>query len=123
MKGMTPWPRTTDAANELFFRMGSLLKNAFTYAHQLGVKTCLGTETPLVIPSPVKERLKQAGKNPDDPAVVQELYEGIFRRIGQTHPLDYYWFWTPEGWTWTAVSRPQIDATIADLRAAIAATS
>ena len=45
-------------------------------------------------------RLKQAGKNPDDPAVVQELYEGMFRRIGQTHPLDYYWFWTPEGWTW-----------------------
>ena len=64
---------------------------------QLGVKTCLGTETPLVIPSPVKARLKQAGKNPDDPAVVQELYEGIFRRIGQTHPLDYFWLWTPEG--------------------------
>ena len=25
MKGMTPWPRTPDAANELFFRMGGLL--------------------------------------------------------------------------------------------------
>src|SRR5208337_2798962 len=121
MKGMTPWPRTTDAENELFFRTGGLLNDAFAYARRLGVKTCLGTETSLVIPSPVKARLKQAGKNPDDPAVVQELYEGIFRRIGQTHPLDYFWLWTPEGWTWTAVSKPQIDATIADLRAAIAA--
>ena len=121
MRGMTPWPPSADAENELFFRMGRLLNDAFAYAHQLGVKTCLGTETPLVIPSPVKARLKQAGKNPDDPAVVQELYEGIFRRIGQTHPLDYFWLWTPEGWTWSAVSQAQIDATVADLRAAIAA--
>ena len=121
MKGMTPWPGSADDQNELFFRMGGLLHEAFSHAHQLGVKTCLGTETPLVIPSPVKARLKQAGKNPDDPAVVQELYEGIFRRIARTHPLDYYWFWTPEGWTWSAVSQPQIDATLADFRAAIAA--
>ena len=121
MKGMTPWPRTTDAENELFFRIGSLLNDAFGYAHQLGVKTCLGTESPLIIPSPVKARLKQAAKNPDDPTVVQELYEGIFQRIGQTHPLDYFWLWTPEGWTWSAVSQAQIDATIADLRAAISA--
>ena len=52
---------------------------------------------------------------------MQELYEGIFRRIMLTHPLDYYWFWTPEGWTWTRSARPQIDATLADIRAAIAA--
>ena len=121
MKGMTPWPETAAAQNELFFRMGGLLNDAFAYAHRLGVKTCLGTETRLVIPSPVKARLRQAGKNPDDPAVVQELYEGIFRRIAGTHPLDYYWFWTPEGWTWSAVTQPQIDATLADIRAAIAA--
>ncbi len=75
----------------------------------------------MIIPTPVKERLKAAGKNPADPAVVQELYEGIFRRIMLTHPLDYYWLWTPEGWTWSAVKQEQIDATVADFRAMQAA--
>ena len=121
MAGMTPWPKTADDQDELFFRMGSVLKDAFSFAHLLGIKTCLGTETPLVVPTPVRERLKKAGKNPSDPAVVQELYEGLFRRIAQTHPLDYYWFWTPEGWTWLPVTQQQIDATVSDLRAAISA--
>ena len=67
----------------------------------------------------MKERLQAAGKNPADPAVVQELYEGMFQRIAKTHPLDYYWLWTPEGWTWEAVKQQQIDATMADFRAAI----
>jgi hypothetical protein len=121
MAGMTPWPPTAEAADELFDRMGGLLRESFTFARQLGIKTCLGTETPLVIPTRVQQRLKAAGKDPRDPAVVQAVYEGIFRRISQTHPLDYYWFWTPEGWTWGAVSQQQIDATQADFRAAIAA--
>jgi len=121
MRGMSPWPKTPEDQNELFRRMGAVLGDAFPWARQLGIKTCIGTETPLVIPTPVKERLKKAGKNPADPAVVQEIYEGMFRRIAQTHPLDYYWFWTPEGWTWEAVKQPQIDATLADFRAAIAA--
>jgi hypothetical protein len=121
MAAMAPWPPTEEAANELFDRMGGLLRESFTFARRLGIKTCLGTETPLVIPTPVQKRLKAAGKDPANPAVVQELYEGIFRRISQTHPLDYYWFWTPEGWTWGAVSQQQIDATQSDFRAAIAA--
>jgi len=78
-------------------------------------------ETPLTIPTAVQERLKAAGKDAAEPAVVQEIYEGMFRRIAQTHPLDYYWFWTPEGWTWQGVKDEQIEATLADLRAAIAA--
>jgi hypothetical protein len=45
----------------------------------------------------------------------------MFRRIMATHPLDYYWFWTPEGWTWSGTKQKQIDATLADFRAAIAA--
>ncbi len=121
MAGMTPWPPTAEAANELFDRMGGLLRESFTFARRLGIKTCLGTETPLVIPTPVQKRLQAAGKDPRDPTVVQAVYEGIFRRISRTHPLDYYWFWTPEGWTWGAVSQQQIDATQADFRAAIAA--
>ena len=35
--------------------------------------------------------------------MVRELYEGIFRRAAAAYPLDYYWFWTPEGWTWSGV--------------------
>jgi hypothetical protein len=121
MRGMTPWPATPADCNELFDRMGRLLHGAFGYASRLGIKTCLGTETPLVIPDAVKQRLKAAGKDPADPAVVAEVYEGLFRRISQTHPLDYYWFWTPEGWTWAAVPEPQVEATLADFRAALAA--
>lgn len=121
MRGMTPWPRTPADQNVLFQRMGALLADAFGFARKLGIKTCLGTETPLVIPTPVKERLKAQGKDPADPKVVQAVYAAMFRRIMQTHPLDYYWFWTPEGWTWSAVSQKQIDETLADFRAAIAA--
>ena len=51
MKGMTPWPVTPADQNELFFRVGQMLNEVFGYAHLLGVKTCLGTETPLSIPA------------------------------------------------------------------------
>ena len=122
MRGMNPWPQLSPVkANELFNRMSETLKEAFEYAHSLGVKTCLGTETPLIIPDPVKERLKSKGMDPSDPAVVQQLYEGMFQRITRAYPLDYYWFWTPEGWTWGNPKDEQIEATLADFRAAIAA--
>jgi hypothetical protein len=122
MRGMNPWTKLSpEKSNELFNRMGSVLKEAFEYAHALGVKTCVGTETPLIIPDAVKEHIKSMGKNPSDPAVVQELYEGMFRRIAKAYPLDYYWFWTPEGWTWGNPKDEDIEATLADFRAAIAA--
>lgn len=117
-----PWNQMPPAeGNALFDRFGALLADAFSFARQLGVKTCIGTETPLVVPAAVRARLVAAGKDPHDPAVVRALYEGMFARIKATHPLDYYWFWTPEGWTWSAVSQEQIDATITDLRLAIEA--
>ncbi len=37
------------------------------------------------------------------------------------HPVDYYWLWTPEGWTWSGCSEAEIRATQADFRAALAA--
>ena len=123
MRGMNPWTQLdVEKSNELFNRMGYTLKEAFEYAHILGVKTCVGTETPLIIPDAVKERIKSMGKDPSDPAVVQELYEGMFRRIAKAYPLDYYWFWTPEDWTWGNPRDEQIEATVADFRAAIAAS-
>jgi len=122
MRSMNPWPELSqEKANELFNLMGETLKEAFEYAHALGIKTCVGTETPLIIPDAVKEHIKSKGKDPSEPAVVQELYEGMFQRITRAYPLDYYWFWTPEGWTWGDPKDEQIEATLTDFRSAIAA--
>ena len=121
MFGFMPSPATPEASSELFDRTAGLLRDAFSFAHQVGVKTCVGTETPLVVPKLVQERLRTLGKNPADPGVVRELYEGIFRRAAQAYPLDYYWFWTPEGWTWSGVKEEDIKATMADLANAIEA--
>ncbi len=122
MRGTLPWnKRPPEECNALFDRMGVLLNDAFLFAHRLGIKTCIGTETPLTIPAAVKQRLRAAGKNPDDPATAEEIYAGMFQRIAKTHPLDYYWLWTSENWTWEAVKQPQIDAVIRDFRAAVAA--
>ncbi len=116
-----PAPATVEASNEVFERTASMLREAFGFARRLGIKTCVGTETPLVVPKRVQERLKAQGRNPADAAVTQELYEGIFQRAGQAYPLDYYWFWTPEDWTWSNVSEEQVARTRGDLEAAIAA--
>ena len=121
MKGMTPWPKTAEARNELFNRFGNVLNEAFGFARELGIKTCIGTEAPLTIPKMVKEHLKEEGKNPDDPAVVQSIYEGMFQRIKKTHPLDYYWLWTPEGWTWGGAKDEQVAATEKDILLAVQA--
>jgi hypothetical protein len=121
MGGFLPQPTTPADENELFNRAGDLLRDAFSHARRLEVKTCVGTETPLVVPKAVQERLKEQGKKPADLAVVKQLYEGIFRRAAQAYPLDYYWFWTPEGWTWDGTKQEQIAATTNDLAAAIAA--
>jgi hypothetical protein len=110
-----------EQANQVFLNMGKFVNEAFTYAHRLHIKTCIGTETPLIIPTALRERLKAAGKDPSDPAVVEELYEGMFERIKRTHPLDYYWLWTDENWTWTAVKQEQIDRVTGDMRVAMKA--
>jgi hypothetical protein len=132
MQGLPAWsfplkdPKNAmspEQCNELFARMGDTLSDAFGFARRLGVKTCIGTEVPLTIPTPVKERLQAAGKNPADPAVLQEMYEGMFTRIAKTHPLDYYWMWTDENWTWSPVTPQQIDSVTANFRAATAAAA
>ncbi|MBM4018140.1 MAG: hypothetical protein FJ288_07385 [Planctomycetes bacterium] len=121
MAGLCPQPQTPEACIEVFGRAGAMLAEAFRHARRLGVRTCIGTETPLTVPRAVQERLKALGKDPKDPAILRELYEGVFRRIAGTHPLDYYWFWTPEGWTWGGAKPEQVQATLDDLAAAAAA--
>ncbi len=121
MFGFMPSPTAPEANNEVFNRAADMLREAFSFAHQAGVKTCVGTETPLIVPKLLQQRLKEQGGSPADSAVAQELYEGIFRRATAAYPLDYYWFWTPEGWTWSGVKEDEIKATMADLANAIAA--
>ena len=100
MRRRSPWPHT-DAENvEIFNAVGALLRDAFSLARRLGIKTCVGTETPLTVPQHLQQRLQEKGLNIHDSSTAIELYEGMFRRIDQTHPLDYYWLWTPESWTW-----------------------
>lgn len=121
LDGLMPQPETPDQCNELFARTAELLRAAFEQAHRLGIKTCVGTETPLVGPRRVAERLQAQGKSLTNLAVIAELYEGIFRRAAQAYPLDYYWFWTPENWTWEGTRPEQITATTNDLWAALIA--
>ena len=121
MEGMTPWPRNAEESCAVFNNAGEMFNQAFTHARRLGVKTCIGTETPMWVPDAVRERLKKQGKDASSPAVVQEIYEGMFRRIAKAHPLDYYWLWTPEGWTWGGNLPQQWQATAGDLKSAQAA--
>ena len=121
MRGMTPWPPNPEAENDLFDRYAAVLRESFTFARRLGLKTCVGTETPLTIPKPVQDRLRADGKDPSSDAVIQEVYEGIFQRIAAAHPLDYYWFWTPEDWTWKGNTSGETKAAERDLRLAYAA--
>ncbi|MFC1551857.1 malectin domain-containing carbohydrate-binding protein [Candidatus Latescibacterota bacterium] len=121
MREYSPWPETPEEYNALFNTAGDLLEDSFDYARMLGIKTCLGTETPLTVPKLLRDRLREKGKNPDDISVVRELYEGMFGRIKKTYDLDYYWFWTPEDWIWGGNTEEDINATKNDLLAAVEA--
>jgi hypothetical protein len=107
MSGVCPVPTTNDEANQLFNRVGRMFNDTFNYAHRFGIETCVGTETPLSIP-------------PGGSGSVQDYYEGIFGRIKQTYPIDYYWLWTPEDWEWSNVniSNPVVKQVVADCTAA-----
>lgn len=47
-----PFPETPEANNAVIDATGTLLRDAFAYAHTLGVRTAVGTETPLSTPPP-----------------------------------------------------------------------
>jgi hypothetical protein len=117
MQNISNWPHTDQENVNIFNQVGSLLNNAFTLAKRLGVKTCMGTETPLAIP----DQVKQANKGMTSDSLSQALYEGIFTRIIKTHPLDYYWFWTPESWTWEGEANDAVEQTEKDLQNALSA--
>lgn len=119
--GNRPWPTDADACNDVFNRTAAMLRSAFTHARQRGIKICVGTETPLTIPALVKKRIEQSGRDPAAEAAIREVYRGTFRRIQRACPIDYYWLWTPEDWTWNSVSDEAVSATMQDLNLALAA--
>jgi hypothetical protein len=121
MAGFSPDPATAEASNEVFDRAAAVFRNAFTLARLLGVKTCVGAETALTIPDLVKKRLVDSGRDPKDPAVVKDLYKAMFKRIAAAYPVDYYWFWTNEGWTWSDASPEAIASVTTDLAMGIEA--
>ncbi len=121
MDGILPMPEDPEQANALFNRAGAMFGEAFTLARALCIKTAVGTETPLRIPDPVAQRLRAQGRDPRDPAVVREVYQGMFERIMRTYPIDYYWLWTPEFWSLRGNSMEQYEATLSDLTAALGA--
>ncbi len=120
-RGHTPLPQTPEGCLEVFHRTGEMLREAFAFGRGLGISICMGTETPLTIPKAVRERLEAAGADPADPDTVRRLYRGMFERIDRTHPIDWYWLWTPEGWTWQGADEEQVEATVRDVRLALEA--
>ena len=123
MLGMVPEPKTPEESNTVFDRTAAMLSDAFTLARSLGVKTCVGTEMPLTIPALVKKRLQEKGLNLQDPAVVREVYKGLFTRLKQAYPLDYYWLWTDENWTWSDADEKTVKAVVDDGLTALAAAA
>ena len=117
MRNRAPVPKPDDEAN-LFNDMGKMLADAFPFANGLGVRVCIGTEIPLILPNQFIDLLKKRGLDPESPEVRQRIYQGIFTRIKYTHPLDFYWFWTNENWTWTGENKDELAKTIRDFDAA-----
>ncbi|MFH0761330.1 MAG: hypothetical protein V2A67_07485 [Bacteroidota bacterium] len=92
-----PFPKSPEGSAALINRTGKFLRTVFEEARRLGIKTCVGTESPLDIPDNVKAQLKDRGMDPLDTATLKKMYEGMFLRIRRAYPIDYYWIWGHEG--------------------------
>ncbi|GHT22592.1 hypothetical protein FACS189430_04610 [Bacteroidia bacterium] len=106
---------------DLYNATGKFFGEAFTYAHKMGVKVALGTETPLSVPGHVRKRLQDLNLNPADSSVIRQLYEGLFTWVQKHYPADYYWLWTDESWTWSGNSQQQLDRILSDMQSALRA--
>jgi len=115
MKGFSPWPHTEEENMKIFNNVGQLLGKAFSFAHKLEVKTCVGTETPLTIPQKMKDHLGLV--NPEEKDILS-VYKGMFTRIQRTYPLDYYWLWTAERWNYRGADEKEVSRTEKDLQLA-----
>jgi len=74
MEGLAPQPWNADDSRLLFSRAADVLKDAFTCARKLGTKTGAGTETPLVVPKALGDRLTREGREAGGLETTQLLY-------------------------------------------------
>lgn len=115
MKDISPWPHTEEENIAIFNTSGKVFSSAFAFARMLGVKICVGTEAPLIVPGNLKTRYRIKNDNETE---VKEIYRGLFSRILKTYPIDYYWLWTPESWTWSGVEDKDVIKTERDMQIA-----
>lgn len=115
MKNVSGWPHSEAENLQIFNTSGKMFGKVFTQAKALGIKICVGTETPLVLPAAIKKRY---GITTETDNQVKELYKGIFSRIQKTYPIDYYWLWTPESWTWQGATDADVARTEKDMKLA-----
>ena len=118
MEGLTPLPDSPEKMNDLFNRAGAMFGETFSFGRDMGIKTCVGTEASFEIHDRLMEELKKARVNPDDSTGLAALYEGIFTRIQKSYPIDYYWIWTDEGWTWTVPDPKAVERSVRSIRTA-----
>lgn len=151
-----PNPFPNDAAqvtyfNNVFNKTGDMFAEAFAHAHNIGVKTALGTELPMGIekkgtevgsdwvrgiPQDVIDHITAPPYDKPNPnpligsnlSTVQDIYHGIFLRLKRKHmlengesSLDFYWLWTWEVWQNWEMSTAQIEAIKDDINLAEAA--
>jgi hypothetical protein len=121
MADLSPEPGTAEDSNLVFNRAADVFRNAFTFARKLGVQTCVGAETALTLPELVRNRLRAERRDFRNPAVVRDVYKAIFGRIAAAYPIDYYWFWTWEGWTWDDAPAAAVQTVTSDLAQAVRA--
>jgi hypothetical protein len=119
MKNVSKWPHTEAENIRIFNDFGKITDNVFRYAKRNGIKTCIGTETPLSFSKEIENQFGDSKLTENELRI--KLYEGVFSRIMKTHPLDYYWFWTPEDWTWNGNNDKEVKHVAQDLSCAIQA--
>jgi hypothetical protein len=118
MDGLTPMPDTPEKMNGLFDRVGSMFGETFSFGRDLGIRTCVGTEAAFEIHDVMMKNLAGARVDPGDSAGLAALYEGIFTRIEKSYPIDYYWIWTDEGWTWAVPDPKAVERSVRSIRTA-----
>jgi hypothetical protein len=100
------WPDNVTDAAVMFNRYGDFQQKVYENAQSLGIGIAAGTELPLGIPDMLASELRSRQMDPEDPAVIQRLYEGMFLRLMRKTPVEYVWFWMPEIWLWSKPGCP-----------------
>ena len=90
MRGLEFHEQTERDSIELFNRTGRKLRQVFDFGRMLGIRSAVGTETPLAIPDELRARIAEVGLDPDSLEAVNEVYRGMMKRLALASPPDYY---------------------------------